>query len=110
MPGPSVIGNPTPLPQDPDLQSAESGGPKIHGRHNPFGPSFPDLEEKQKKRILQENLDKSRKDSEELSSLAHEFQKELDQRGEAPLSPEMTQQLERIERLARRIRGELGGY
>ena len=107
---PPAAANPRPLAQDQDPQNAGSDGIKPHGHHNPFGPAFPDLAEKQKKRMLQENLDKSRKDSEELASLAHEFQKELRQQVEGPLSPDMALELERIEKLAKKIRGELEGY
>jgi hypothetical protein len=73
-------------------------------------PSPPEIDAKQKKMILDANLAKSRKDSEELALLAHELQQEMDKPGGDPLSPECALRLEKIAKLAKKIREELRGY
>jgi hypothetical protein len=88
-----------------DLQEPPHENPLQMPKHFP-----PDLEEKQKKKILQANLEKARKDSEELASLAHALQKELESNGEATPSTDVAVKSEQIEKLARKIRSELMEY
>ena len=101
--------------QDPDAQDvllAQRGhhpnSPAIgadSSTHNPITGN-----EKQRKSLLHANLAKSKKDAAELAALARQLREELDRPNVNSLSPESMIRLEKIERLAKKIREELKGY
>jgi hypothetical protein len=68
------------------------------------------LSEKQRKSFLHANLAKSRKDSAELAALARQLREELDKPNVKTLSPDGMYRLDKIEKLARKIRDELKAY
>jgi hypothetical protein len=65
---------------------------------------------KQKLNLLQANFDKSKKDATELAALARQLREELDKPNANALSLDVTNRLERIEKLAKKIRDEMKGY
>jgi hypothetical protein len=65
---------------------------------------------KQRKALLHANLDKSRKDAIELATLAQELREELNRENGKTLSPDCMIRLNRIEKLAKKIREELRAY
>lgn len=66
--------------------------------------------EKQRKAMLHANLEKSKSDSAELAALAQQLREELDKPDASPLSPPCAARLERIAKLAKKIRDELTVY
>jgi hypothetical protein len=66
--------------------------------------------DKQRRDLLHANLAKSKKDSAELATLAHQLQEELEKPDASPLSPQCAVRLARIEKLAKKIRDELKVY
>lgn len=61
-------------------------------------------------RIVQYNFENSKKDAEQLATLASELHEVLDQQTGKSLSLEAVSRLERIEKLARKIHDETKGY
>lgn len=86
--------------------------PQSMGEDNRFPAS--DLpawsKEKQRQRLLKANLAKSKTDSAELAALAQQLREELETPKVSPLSPACAIRLEKIEKLAKKIRGELTVY
>jgi hypothetical protein len=68
------------------------------------------LSEKQRKNLLHANLVKSRKDAAELAVLARQLREELDKPNVKTLSPDGMYRLDKIEKLAKKIRDELKAY
>lgn len=68
------------------------------------------LSEIQRKSFLHANLVKSRKDAAELAVLARQLREELDKPNVNTLSPEGMYHLDKIEKLAKKIREELKAY
>ena len=66
--------------------------------------------DKQRKALLKSNLAKSSRDATELATLARELLDELNKPKVNSLSPDDIARLERIEKLAKKIREELKGY
>ena len=65
---------------------------------------------KQRKTLLLTNLDKSRRDATELAVLARELCEELNTKSGKTLSPDSMMRLNKIEKLAKKIREELRAY
>lgn len=65
---------------------------------------------KQRASILHSNLEKSKKDAIELASLAKALREELDKPGANSASPGVSEQADKIERLAKKIRDETMAY
>ena len=72
--------------------------------------SFPALSLKQKQGIVHANFERSKSDAAELAALAKELCKDLDQPNVNRLSGELVGRVERIEKLAKRIRDETKGF
>ena len=68
------------------------------------------LTAKQKANLMHANLEKSKKDAVELASLAKALREELNQPGANGASPEVVEQAEKIEKLAKKIRDETMVY
>ncbi len=66
--------------------------------------------EKQRKALLHANLEKSKNDAAELATLAQQLREELDKPNASPLSPPCAARLEKIAKLAKKIRDELTVY
>ena len=65
---------------------------------------------KQRKTFLHANLVKSRRDAAELAALARQLREELDKPNVTTLSAGCIYRLDKIEKLARKIRDELKAY
>jgi len=70
----------------------------------------PPMSAKQKLSIVHANFEKSKSDAAELAALAKELRKELDKPNVNVLSLEVRNRLEKIEKLARKIREETKGF
>jgi hypothetical protein len=79
-------------------------------RHAPGSDNPIVLSEKQRKNLLHANLVKSRKDAAELAVLARQLREGLDQPNVKTLSSDDMYRLDKIEKLAKRIREELKAY
>jgi hypothetical protein len=91
------------------LAAQRGRGDGVPGSEDPRNATV-ELDDKQKTQLLHENLEKSRKDSEELANLAHQLQKDLEKPGSDAFTPDCALRLDRIEKLAKKIRGELKDY
>ena len=71
---------------------------------------LPSLSPKQKQSIVRANFEKSKSDAAELAALAKELCKELDKPNVDVLSLEVVNRVEKIEKLAKKIRDETKGF
>ena len=69
----------------------------------------PPLTNKQKKSIMHSNFEKSKRDAAELAALASQLREELDKPNVGTLSLEGMNRIEKIEKLAKKIREEMKG-
>ena len=67
------------------------------------------LTSKQRKEFMKANLEKMKRDAEELASLAKALQEELDNASENVLSLQIVDKAEKIEKLAKRIKSTARG-
>jgi len=74
------------------------------------GDNPPLLTNKQKKSIMRSNFEKSKRDAAELAALASQLREELDKPNVDTLSLEGMNRIEKIEKLAKKIRDEMKGY
>lgn len=74
------------------------------------GDGTPNLSKKQVDAIIRSNLSKSKKDAQELADLARQLHEELSGPNATDLSAEDQYRLEKIEKLAKKIRDEMKGY
>jgi hypothetical protein len=88
----------------PDIPSAIDDIPTTRGE----GPV--PLNPKLTKSIVESNFAKSKKDATELAALAKQLREELDKPDADPLSAEITTRIEKIQKLAKKIRDEMKGY
>jgi hypothetical protein len=70
---------------------------------------LPPLTNKQKKSIMNSNFEKSKRDAAELAALASQLRDELNKPNVDTLSLEGMNRIERIEKLAKKIREEMKG-
>ena len=92
-------------------QVLSPGNPPLSGRHRALSVDLPDwMKDKERKAFLTANLESSRKDAVELASLAKELQADMNKPDFKNLSPECVARLNRIEKLAKKIRDELKVY
>ncbi len=88
-------------PQFPSPQDAPSARP-----NGPLG----GLKNKQKRDLMKANYEKMKRDADELASLAKSLQEEIDKGNENVLSLHIVDKAEKIEKLAKRIKGVAKGY
>ena len=98
-----------------DVLQAQRGhnpdqSPSSMDRHAPGSDNPIVLTEKQRKNLLHANLVKSRKDAAELAVLARQLREGLDQPNVKTLSADDMYRLDKIEKLAKKIRDELKAY
>ena len=79
-------------------------------RHGPDGDNPILVNAKQRKTFLHTNLVKSRRDAAELAALARQLREELDKPNVTTLSTDGRYRLDKIEKLAKKIRDELKAY
>jgi len=84
---------------DPQLRSAQS---------NEESPS--PLSQKQKKDLLKSNFEQMKRDASELADLATALKEELNKSNENVLSLDIVDKADKIEKLARRIKGTARGF
>jgi hypothetical protein len=72
-------------------------------------PSSP-LSAKQKRELLKANFEKMKRDAGELADLAKALQQELNKSNENILSLDIVEKADKIEKLARRIKGTARGF
>ena len=65
---------------------------------------------KQRREMMKANFEKMKRDAEELAALAKALQEELEKASENVLSLQIVEKAEKIERLAKRIKGTARGY
>ena len=65
---------------------------------------------KQRREFMKANVEKMKRDAEELASLAKGLQEELDKASENVLSLQIVDKAEKIEKLAKRIKNNARGY
>ena len=82
-----------------------SSGPPTPGLE-----AHPELSKKQKRDLLKSNFEKLRDDADELADLAKSLQDDLDKSNENVLSLKVVDKAEKIEKLAKKIKGEARGY
>ncbi len=70
----------------------------------------PPLSAKQRKELVKFNFDKMKRDTEELAALAKLLQDELGKSNDEIQLAKIAEKSERIEKLARRIKGVARGY
>ena len=70
----------------------------------------PPLSKKQKKDLLKDNFEKMKRDADQLAELAKSLQEDLDKSNENVLSLRVVDRAEKIEKLAKRIKGMARGY
>lgn len=88
----------------PEIPSAIDEIPTTHGESpEPLNPKLT-------KGIIESNFAKSKKDATELAALAKQLREELDKPDANPLSAEVTSRIEKIQKLAKKIRDEMKGY
>jgi hypothetical protein len=73
-------------------------------------PSPPLLSGKQQRDLLKANFEKMKRDAGELAGLAKALQEELNKSNENILSLDVVEKAEKIEKLARKIKGTARGY
>ena len=74
------------------------------------GDNPPALTNKQKRSIMRSNFEKSKRDAAELAALASQLREELDKPNVDTLSLEGMNRIEKIEKLAKKIRDQMKGY
>jgi len=73
-------------------------------------PSTPPSPEKQRNDLLKANFEKMKHDAGELADLAKSLQQELEKSNENILSLDIVEKADRIEKLAKRIKGNARGF
>lgn len=68
------------------------------------------LTEKQKRNLLKANFEKMKREARELTDLAKALQDELNKSNENILSLDIVDKADKIEKLARKIKGTARGY
>ena len=92
------------------------GSPQEPSRHPPPpqgpGPSeaAPPLSQKQKKDLLKDNFEKMKRDADELADLAKSLQEDLNKSNQNVFSLGVVDKADKIEKLAKRIKGTARGY
>ena len=92
------------------------GSPQEPSRHPqpPQGPgpseAAPPLSQKQKKDLLKDNFEKMKRDADELADLAKSLQEDLNKSNENVFSLGVVDKADKIEKLAKRIKGTARGY
>ena len=82
------------------LQSETGNGIESSGQITP----------KQRRDMMKANVEKMKRDAEELGALAKALQEELEKASENVLSLQIVEKAEKIEKLAKRIKGTARGY
>ncbi len=88
-------------PQFPSPQDARSAG-----QNEPMA----SLKNKQKRELMKANYEKMKRDADELAALAKSLQEEIDKSNENVLSLHIVDKAEKIEKLAKHIKGVAKGY
>ena len=110
---------PTAGPAEPP-PSGQTGDTQTGGRQSPSAPvddnrhlhgdGTEPLSPAQRHNIVWSNFEKSKRDSTELAALAKQLCEELDKPDVNPLSLDVTNRIEKIQKLAKKIREEMKGY
>jgi len=82
----------------------------LDDRRTNRGDNSTPLTPKQLQSLMQSNFDKSKRDATELAALAKQLREELDKPDVNPLSLEVTNRIERIQKLAKKIRDQMKCY
>ncbi len=98
----------------PGVVAVDSPGQLRRASQQNPGPTEPapptPLSKKQKKDLLKDNFEKMKRDADELAELAKSLQEDLDKSNENVLSLRVVDRAEKIEKLAKRIKGMARGY
>ena len=80
-----------------------------HGEHPTPQEGTPPLTKKQKQGIVKSNFEKMKRDADELAALAKTLQEDLNKSNENVFSLRIVDRVEKIEKLAKKIRNEAKG-
>ena len=113
MPGVPLIISATAAPAYP-VATSQADNPDA-AQHFPRGQSNGEssrssLSEKQKRNLLKDNFDKMKRDAGELADLAKALQEDLNKSNENILSLDIIDKTDKIEKLAKKIKGTARGY
>ena len=113
MPGVPLIisGTAAPLPAEATAQAAVTDATQaVPSAQSNQEPSQSSLSGKQKRNILKANFEKMKRDAGELADLAKALQEELSKSNENILSLDIVDKADKIEKLAKRIKGTARGF
>ena len=82
----------------------------VHDAQSNEGPSQASLSGKQKRDLLKADLEKMKRDAGELAGLAKALQEELNKSNENMLSLDVVEKADKIEKLAKKIKGSARGF
>ena len=86
------------------------GSQAVSGAQSNQESSQPPLSGKQKRNLLKANFEKMKRDAGELADLAKALQDELNKSNENILSLDIVEKADKIEKLARKIKGTARGF
>jgi hypothetical protein len=113
MPGVPLIISATAAPSYPEAttQTEDAEQSRSFPRAQSNGESSQSsLSEKQKRTLLKANFEKMKRDAGELADLAKALQEELNKSNENILSLDIVDKTDKIEKLAKKIKGTARGY
>jgi hypothetical protein len=93
------------FPQEPSRRSQPQQGPGPTEAAPPLV-----LSQKQKKDLLKDNFEKMKRDADELADLAKSLQEDLNKSNQNVFSLGVVDKADKIEKLAKRIKGTARGY
>ena len=94
-----------------DNPNAPQRSPRAQSnQESPLPPGQSPLSEKQKRALLKSNFEKMKRDAGELADLAKALQEELNKSNENVLSLDIVDKADKIEKLAKRIKGTARGF
>jgi hypothetical protein len=97
----------------PSGATSAANGPQANSRPRPAQSneeSPPSLSQKQKSDLLKSNFEKMKRDAGELADLAKALQEELNKSNENILSLDIVDKADKIEKLAKKIKGTARGF
>jgi len=103
-----------PFPPSPSAETSHLGANRVSSSLSdqtdiPMRPDSVRLSPKQRKAIIQANFEKSKADAAEMAALAKWLREALDKQKEDVLNSDLITRIERIEKLAKKIREETKG-
>jgi hypothetical protein len=112
-----MLGAPRMIPATASVSPPQATTPAVRGEASQAVPgaqsnqeSSPPLSGKQKRNLLKDNFEKMKRDAGELADLAKALQEELNKSNENILSLDIVEKADKIEKLAKKIKGTARGF